>query len=270
MTLVRPEFEPTLPVLVRRKLGVRERTTILVLFALLALAIAAIVLVRPRVDRISEVVHRDAPAFTLQYRNDLFHDEQPEAGELARLAGRRGRQAVTITVRPFGLPGREGNVAQAFLPIHASGHIEQLGSELDGFELRAEHRARVHDAPGYEVRFRSGARGRYTFGSDLMLLPSDEASTGGLLLSLRREIRGSPRLSAAEEEFADLAIEAMRSVRFGTGPGLRGPRAAGAPILGTGRVREAPRSVPSLRLSPSVASRRPDCASLSAMSRHTA
>ena len=76
----------------------------------------------------------------------------------------------------------------------------------------------MHDAPGYEVRFRSGARGRYTFGSDLMLLPSDEASTGGLLLSLRREIRGSPRLSAAEEEFADLAIEAMRWVRFGTGP----------------------------------------------------
>jgi hypothetical protein len=218
MTLVRPEFEPTLPALVRRKLGVRERTTILVLVALLAAAVAALVLVRPRVDRISELVHRDAPAFTLQYRNDLFHDEPPEFGELARLEGRRGRQSVTITVRPFGLPGREGNVAQAFLPIHASGHIERLAFDLDGFELRGEHRARVHDAPGYEVRFRSGAPGRYTFGSDLMLLPGEEASTGGLRLSLRREVRGSPRLSAAEEEFADLAMQAMRSVRFGTGP----------------------------------------------------
>jgi hypothetical protein len=219
MTLVRPEFEPTLPALVRRRLGVRERTTILVLLALLAVAIAALVLVRPRVDRIGDVVHRDAPAFTLQYRNDLLHSEEPQAGELARLAGRRGRQSVTITVRPLELPPHEeGDVAHAFLPVYASGHIERLAGELDGFELRAEHRARLHDAPGYEVRFRTGAPGSYTFGSDLMLLPSEEQADGALLLSLRREIKGRPKLSEREEEFADLAMEAMRSVRFGTGP----------------------------------------------------
>jgi hypothetical protein len=218
MTLVRPEFEPTLPALVRRKLGVRERTTILVLVALLVLAVVAVVLVRPRVDRIGEVVHGDDPAFTLQYRNDLFHSEQPREGELARLAGRRGRQSVTITVRPLELPAREGDFAHAYLPIFASEHIERLAAENDGFELRAEHRARIHDAPGYEVRFRSGPPGRQTIGSDLMLLPSEEQEQGALLLSLRREVRGRPKLSEREEEFADLATEAMRSVRFGTGP----------------------------------------------------
>ncbi len=62
----------------------------------------------------------DEPAFTLQYRNDLFHSEPPEPGELARLEGRRGRQAVTITVRPLELPAPEGDVAHAFLPIYAS------------------------------------------------------------------------------------------------------------------------------------------------------
>ena len=51
-----------------------------------------------------------------------------------------------------------------------------------------------------------------------MLLPSEEDEQGALLLSLRREITGSPKLSDREEEFADLAMEAMRSVRFGTGP----------------------------------------------------
>ena len=218
MTLVRPEFEPTLPALVRRKLGVRERTTILVLVALLVVAVAAIVLVRPRVDRIGEVVHRDDPAFTLQYRNDLLHTEQPRDRELARLAGRRGRQSVTITVRPLDLPARGGDVAHAFLPIYASGHIERLAEESDRFQLRAEHRARLHDAPGYEVRFRTGPPGRQTFGSDLMLLPSEEETEGALLLSLRREVRGRPKLREREEEFADLAMEAMRSVRFGTGP----------------------------------------------------
>jgi hypothetical protein len=218
MTLVRPEFEPTLPALVRRRFGVRERTTILVLVALLAVAVAAVVLVRPRVDRIGEVVHRDEPEFTLQYRNDLLHTEEPREGELARLAGRRGRQSVTLTVRPLELPARGGDVAHAFLPIYASGHIERLAQESDRFQLRAEHRARLHDAPGYEVRFRTGPPGRQTFGSDLMLLPSEEETDGALLLSLRREVRGRPKLSDREEEFADLAMEAMRSVRFGTGP----------------------------------------------------
>jgi hypothetical protein len=218
MTLVRPEFEPTLPALVRRRLGVRERTTIvLVLLALAALAVA-LVLVRPRVDRIGDVVHRDDPAFTLQYRNDLLHTEPPRPGELARLEGRRGRQSVTITVRPLELPAHDGDVAHAFLPIYASGHIEQLAGQLDRFQLRAEHRARLHDAPGYEVLFRTGPPGRRTFGSDLMLLPGEEEEQGALLLSLRREITGRTKLSEREEEFADLAMQAMRSVRFGTGP----------------------------------------------------
>jgi hypothetical protein len=218
VSLVRPEFEPTLPALLRKRFGVRERTTIALLLIALALLAVAVVVVRPRVDRIGEVSYDGEPAFTLQYRDDLFHEEPPQLGELARLEGRKGRQAVTMTVRPLELPSREGNVAQAFLPIHASGHIERLASELDGFELRAEHRARVNDAPGYEVRFRSGGPGRYTLGSDLMLLPGEETTTGGLLLSLRREVRGNPRLSAAEEEFADLATMAMRSVEFGTDP----------------------------------------------------
>jgi hypothetical protein len=219
VTLVRPEFQPTLPALVRRRFGVRERTTIALLLAALAVLAAALVLVRPRVDRISELVHRDAPAFTLQYRNDELRSETPRAGELARLEGRRGRQAVTLTVRPLELPARDGDVAHGYLPVYASGHIEQLAGQLDGFELRAEHRARVNDAPGYEIRFRSGPPGRFTFGSDLMLLPSEEDEQGALLLSLRREVAGRARLSEREEEFADLAAEAMRSVRFGTDPG---------------------------------------------------
>jgi hypothetical protein len=216
MTLVRPEFEPTLPAIVRRRLGVRERTTIALLLAALAVLAAALVLVRPRVDRISEIVHRDPPAFTLQYRNDELRSEPPRSGELARLEGRRGRQVVALTVRLLELPARDGDVAHGYLPVYASGHIEQLAGQLDGFELRAEHRARVNDAPGYEIRFRSGPPGRFTFGSDLMLLPSEEDEQGALLLSLRREVAGRVKLSEREEEFADVAAEAMRSVRFGT------------------------------------------------------
>jgi len=74
----------------------------------------------------------------------------------------------------------------------------------------AEHRARVDDAPGYEVRFRSGS----TFGSDLLLVPGDDEERGALLVSLRRDVRGRPKLSASEEEFADLAMQAMRSITY--------------------------------------------------------
>jgi hypothetical protein len=217
--LVRPEFEPTLPALVRRRLGLRERTTVVLLVLAFAALVAAVLLVRPRVDRISEVVHGGEPAFTMQYRNDLFDSVEPQAGELARIEGRRGRQAVTITVRPLDLPAHGGDVAHAQLPIHASGHIEALAGEIDGFELRAEHRARVNDAPGYEVRFSAGPPGRRTFGRDLMLIPAEDESRGALLVSLRREITGPVRLSESEEEFADLATQAMRSVEYGTGPG---------------------------------------------------
>lgn len=215
---VRPEFQPTLPALLRRRFGLRERTGVfLIVLAVLAFAVA-VLLVRPRVDRIGDVVHRDAPAFTLQYRNDLFDEVEPEAGELARVEGRRGRQSVEIAVRPLELPPFEGDVAHAQLPIYASGHIRDLQARLDAFQLRAEHRARVNDAPGYEVRFRTGSPGRFTYASDLMLVPEERKGRDALLVTLRREVDGSPRLNRREEEFADLAFQAMRSISYGAGP----------------------------------------------------
>ena len=216
---VRPEFQPTLPALMRRRTGLRARTTVILLVLAVVAFAVAVLLVRPRVDRIGEIVHRDAPAFTLQYRNDLMHAAEPGPGELARLEGRRGRQSVTIAVRPLELPAPEGDVAHALLPIYASAHIRELEARIEDFQLRGEHRARVNDAPGYEVRFRTGSPGRYTFGSDLMLVPDEEDEQDALLVTLRREIRGRTTLSEREEEFADLAFEAMRSITYGTGLG---------------------------------------------------
>jgi hypothetical protein len=77
----------------------------------------------------------------------------------------------------------------------------------------------VNDAPGYEVRFRTGPPGRRTFGSDLMLVPEEEDAEGALLVTLRREVDGPAKLSESEEEFADLAFQAMRSINYGTGLG---------------------------------------------------
>lgn len=209
---VRPEFQPTLPALMRRHAGWREHSTVILIVVLVVAMAAALLLLRPRLDRIGDVVHRDDPAFTMQYRNDLFEQVEPRAGELARLEGQRGRQSVVITVWRLELPAAEGDVAHALLPVYASRRIRELAAGDPGFVLRAEHRSRVNDAPGYEIRFRAGS----TFGSDLMLVPAYDDAEGALLVSLRRELRGRPRLSAREEEFADLAMQAMRSITYGT------------------------------------------------------
>jgi hypothetical protein len=213
VTLVRSEFEPTLPVLMRRRTGLPERATVALLVLLLALAAVAAVLVRPRVDGESRLIHRAEPAFNLQYDNGALREVAPRGGELARLEGRRGRQAVTVTVRPLELPPYRGDVAHGLLPVHASGHIERLAREHADFRLLEQHRARINDAPGYEIRFRSGS----TIGIDTLLVPDEEQRRGAVLLGLRRTVAGRPRLGTREQEFAHRTSEAFRSFAYGTG-----------------------------------------------------
>jgi hypothetical protein len=211
--IVRPEFEPTLPALVRRRTGLPERATVALLLLALVLIAAAVLIVRPRVDGVTELVHDDAPAFTLAYANGALHEADPRPGELARLEGRRGRQSATITVRPLALPAHEGDVAHGLLPVYASGHIRELAAELDGFKLLDQHRTRLNGAPGYEMRFQSGS----TIGIDTVLLPEEEETRGAVLLSMRRTVDGRPRLGRREKEYADLVSEAFRSFEYGTG-----------------------------------------------------
>ena len=104
------------------------------------------------------------------------------------------------------------------LPAFASGHIEELRSELAGFELRQEGRARVNGAPGYEVRFRSGPQGHKTFGNDLMILPSEEDASGALLVTSRRTIDGSLKLGKREASLYNASAKAYRSFKYGTAP----------------------------------------------------
>ena len=211
MSVVRPEFEPTLPALVRRRFGLRERTTVALLVLALVLAGVAALLVRPRVDGESRLVHRGEPVFNLAYAAGALREVDPQSGELARLEGRRGRQSVEITVRPLELPPYEGDVAHGLLPVYASGHIEELAAE--GFRLEDQHRTRINDAPGYELRTRRDG----TIGIDTLLLPDEEERRGAVVLSMRRTVEGRPRLSRREQEYAHDASEAFRSFAYGTG-----------------------------------------------------
>jgi hypothetical protein len=216
--LVLPPFRPTLPTIVHRRTGLRERTTIALLAGAVVLVLLAVLVVRPRVDGVTQLVHRGQPVFNVLYDDGALHSVAPRQGELLRLEGRRGRLTVAVTVSPLRLPAQAGDVAHGLLPAFASGHIDALRSRLDHFQLWFEGRARVNGAPGYEVRFRTGPQGRRAFQNDILVVPAEDDARGAVVLSLRREIRGRPSFGAREQAFSDTTAAAFHSFKYGTAP----------------------------------------------------
>jgi hypothetical protein len=214
--LVLPEYGPTLPEVARRRFGWRERTTVALLFAVAALIALGLFVVRPEVDPLAKYVHHDDPVFNLLYRRSALHPVDPQGAELVRLEGKRGRLSVAIAVEPLKLPPASGDIAHGLLPAFASRHIEELRRGLDRFQLRAEGRARVNNAPGYEVRFRTGPRGRRTFGNDLMILPTEENAADALLVTARRTLTGPERFGKREAALNKATAKAYRSFKYGS------------------------------------------------------
>ncbi len=100
---LRPGFGPTLPALLRDRLGIAPRTALLAVLAAAALLAFAIVALWLRA-RDEQLVHEDPPVFNLVYDGDLLREAEPRRGEYARLEGRRGRVSVAVTVSPLRLP----------------------------------------------------------------------------------------------------------------------------------------------------------------------
>ena len=213
--LVLPQFGPTLPEIARRRFGLRERTTVVLLLAIAALIALGLFVVRPQVDPLAKYVHHGDPTFNLLYRRSALHKVAPQGSELVRLQGQRGRLTTTIAVEPLKLPPATGDIAHGALPAFASRHIEELRAGDDTFKLVAEGRARVNGAPGYEVRFRTGPPGKQTFGNDLLILPKEDDATGALLVTSRRTITGKPTLGKREAALNKASAKAYRSFKYG-------------------------------------------------------
>jgi hypothetical protein len=210
-SLVQPEYGPPLTVLLRKR-GVPAALTIAVVVALVVVGGLVMLLVRPGDDG-EQLVHEGEPVFNVLYRADDLRPVEPRPGELLRLEGETGRQTAEVTVRPLRLPSFGGDISHALLPTFASGHIDRLREQLPGFRLMSEGRARVNDAPGYEVVFEAGAPGDLTQGSDVLLVPSEDETAGAVLISLRRHVTG--RLGGPAHELTASARKAFRSFRYG-------------------------------------------------------
>jgi hypothetical protein len=209
--LVLPDYGPTLPTLLRRRAGVPERVTIAVVVAAVVLLGIAMVAVRPGIEDAEQLVHEGQPVFNLLYPSGAVREVEPRPGELVRLEGERGRQSVAVTVRPLTLPVQRGDISHAQLPVYASTHADALRREYPGFTLLEEGRARINDAPGYEITFTAGR----THGSDVLLVPAEDDARGAVVLGLRRVVRGAAPLGEADHEFTRQARKAFRSFRYG-------------------------------------------------------
>ena len=204
--LVPPEYGPTGPELVRRRLGRRGLRIAAAVAALVVLAVAIVVLAGG--DDLTELRHESSPQFTMLYPAGTVHRAEPGPGEMARFRARRGGLRLLVAVRRLTLPPYEGSVA-GLLPIVADRLAAALARELPGFRLRTDGKARVNDAPGYQLRYRAGR----TTGIDILVVPED-GDREGVVLRFRQT--NPPRaLGAAGKDLVKAARKTFRSFRFG-------------------------------------------------------
>ena len=194
---MRPEFGPParLPAWGKALLGA----------VLVATAVAVIAGGQGR----AHLVFEDAdPQFNVLYDSGQLRRTRPGPGELVHLQGRRRGVAAEVVVSELELEPYAGDVSSGVLPIEAELLISQGQATTPGYVVTDEGRARVNDAPGYQVGYRADGE---VSGRDVFVVEGPQARRG-YLLSLR--IEGRP---SRARELVRQARKAFRSFRFGTG-----------------------------------------------------
>ena len=209
--LVLPEYGPTGPELVRHRLGARARRALAAAAAVVVLALALLIATQSG-DGLTTLEHRSAPVFTLLHPAQQVRRVEPASGEIVRLRSRRGPLEITVTVRRLALPAYSGSIS-GFLPVYADRHARALAAQAPGFIARTDGKARVNDAPGYQLRYRTGPDARPTIGIDIFVVPDDRRRDGVIL---RYRQTNPPRaLDEPERDLVKATRKAFRSFRFG-------------------------------------------------------
>jgi hypothetical protein len=209
--LVLPAYGPSAPELIRRRFGPRGLRAVVVVTAVVVVLPAVLIATRSG-DGLTTLEHRSAPVFTLLHPAGQVRRVAPGPGELVRLRSGRGALQMTVTVRKLTLPPYRGSVS-GFLPVYADRHTQALAAELPGFQPRTDGKARVNDAPGYQVKYRAGRQQRRLTGIDILLVPEDGRRDG---VVLRYRQTNPPRaLDAAGKDLVKATRKAFRSFRFG-------------------------------------------------------
>ena len=215
MIRVQPAYGETLPALLQRTRGIPERRTVLVAFALAALVVVAILVLRDPLQGKTQLVHRSAPVFNMLYPKGRVKVVAPQGAEYQRFEAARGdRVRLAVTVSPLRLPAYRGDVA-GLLPVVMERHVAQLARSHPGFKLLDEGKARVNKAPGYQVGFAYGTKAHPSTGRDVMVVPVELPNVRqGVLISLRQTL-GPHRAGPAAQALIGAMKSVFRSFKFG-------------------------------------------------------
>jgi hypothetical protein len=210
--LVRPEFGPSLPELVSGRFSVSRRAVAIGgVIALIVLAIVIKVIVDDGRDKL--VVHGN-PSFNVLYDPSLLHRVSPHSGELMRLEGRRGHLSVELTARHANLPPFNGDVIGGQLPLYTAQYAHRLAAQLPDFELGDEGKARINQAPGYQIAYTSGAAGDRSYWREVFVMPKADQADQTVVLKMRQTFNG--RAGRPARALLKATKKAYRSFRFGT------------------------------------------------------
>jgi hypothetical protein len=207
---VRPEFGPSLPQLLRTRFGVPP---IVPTVAVAVLVLGAIVVALALRGHDVRMVHRSPPVFNLRYAK-VLHRSPPHPGVLLELEGRRGDLFLqSLTIRPLHLPPYRGAVS-GLLPVYAEPHVRAVSRRYDGFVALGEGKARINEAPGYQVGFRARLGRRTIYGREILLVPDEPGAREGVVITLV-QTHASGAHSVDDVGAVGALKKPLRSFRFG-------------------------------------------------------
>ena len=220
MSVVRPEFGPTLPELLAPRVRALPRAAQIALAVLAALVVAGAVYVvvhRREADERQQAVVRSPIAYNLLYTAPLER-VAPRGRETLRLQTPAGASAPqSFTVTPYKLPPYKGD-ATGILTLQSANMITQMRRTIPGFVWRGDGRVNYNRQPGYEILYQAKIDGRTTYGRRTILLPGgDTPPREGVDISMVAARSDSiPRVDAVGATNGTALKTAIRSFRFGT------------------------------------------------------
>jgi hypothetical protein len=211
VSVVKPQFGPTLPQLVAT-LPRARRIAAVALVALLIAGVAVLALREGAGE--TQAVVRGPATFNLVYGPQLERVSRPGA-LLALRRERAGLFLDSYVVRPLDLPAYHG-AAGGMLPVYAGHDLEGLHRRYGAFELEGDGRTRINNAIGYQLVLRAKRGPRTLYVRHMLLVPeTPEGARRGVVVELESTpAAGTP--NAVGIGNAGPLKQAMRSFRFGT------------------------------------------------------
>jgi hypothetical protein len=218
VSVVRPEYGPSLPELLGPRVRGLPRAARFALVALgvLIVVAAAAFLLRDRRDTRPQAVVRAPVAFNLLYPRPLER-VKPRGREVLRLRTPRAATRQSFAVTPLRLPPYRGDVGAVLLG-RSGPLIQQMRRTIPGFVERGDGRVNYNRQPGYEIQFQARIAGRTIYGRRTLLVPGGDTPprAGVDIMILGARSPAVPNVNALATANGSALKTAIRSFRFGT------------------------------------------------------